>query len=529
MSNSKSRTQKENKELFFQEINSFLEKTTEYVHLGINPGDYYSAIWTRDASYILKDQFLTGDTYNVFRALYFVWAHQIDEDDNQGIIYGRGSPELGFSIHHAERKEKKRFKGALPSTIYHNQGFSEVYGRSPDIDSTALMISTTAWILDVYLKAGLYSYYENLSEWASALDPPNPSFPPPESTKPLSSADYNKQQLFDLAEQEGRPSLSYGQISPPLKVISRPPELIEFVVPRMLDAVHHLASRDIDNDGLLEQGYNEDWMDTALRAGKIVYSQACWILALSNLSSLLFEIGENVLARSMAATAERAMDAVESNLWSQEHGAYIDHNVTWIGQKDSRKSGNDETSSGKDSEILTQDVSLYLVSITENTFNDVLGMRFKGNGDKTAAKKTDRKKLRQGKALLRIPRKSIQHRATSTLEAIKERIWMDNGWPMVTEKELRRTGPWILKRNQYHNQTFWPWITGIEMLARSRFGRYQECNELLLGLTGESRTQTLAYYEWVNPKTGKGDGAFPFRTGISTIRIALTDILLSNV
>jgi hypothetical protein len=67
------------------------------------------------------------------------------------------------------------------------------------------------------------------------------------------------------------------------------------------------------------------------------------------------------------------------------------------------------------------------------------------------------------------------------------------------------------------------------MLARSRFGRYQECNELLLGLTRESHSQTLAYYEWVNPKTGRGDGAFPFRTGISTIRIALTDILLSNV
>ncbi|MGH9990882.1 MAG: hypothetical protein ACREAS_10640, partial [Nitrososphaera sp.] len=151
----------------------FLEKTAEYVHLGINPGDYYKAIWTRDAAFILKDQFLTGDTYNVLRSLYFIWTHQIDLNDEK-VIYGRGSPELKFSSSTADRETKERFRGALPSTIYHRHGFSEVYARNPDIDSTALMISTTSWILDVYLRAGLYSYFENLQEWASissSLDP----------------------------------------------------------------------------------------------------------------------------------------------------------------------------------------------------------------------------------------------------------------------------------------------------------------------------------------------------------------------
>jgi hypothetical protein len=37
----------------------------------------------------------------------------------------------------------KEFEGALPTTIY-QAGFSEVYGQSPDIDSTALMLSTTS-------------------------------------------------------------------------------------------------------------------------------------------------------------------------------------------------------------------------------------------------------------------------------------------------------------------------------------------------------------------------------------------------
>ena len=71
-----------------------------------------------------------------------------------------------------------------------------------------------------------------------------------------------------------------------------PSKVAEFVIPRMLKAVEYLSGRDIDNDGLLEQNHNEDWMDTVLRAGKIVYSQACWILALTNLATLLSKLGE---------------------------------------------------------------------------------------------------------------------------------------------------------------------------------------------------------------------------------------------
>jgi hypothetical protein len=34
-----------------------------------------------------------------------------------------------------------------------------------------------------------------------------------------------------------------------------------------------------------------------------------------------------------------------------------------------------------------------------------------------------------------------------------------------------------------------------------------------------------AFYEWINPITDKGSGSYPFRTGITAIRIALADIL----
>ena len=46
----------------------------------------------------------------------------------------------------ANEGRQKEFQGALPTTIY-QVGFSELYGQNPDIDSTALMISTTSWIL----------------------------------------------------------------------------------------------------------------------------------------------------------------------------------------------------------------------------------------------------------------------------------------------------------------------------------------------------------------------------------------------
>jgi hypothetical protein len=506
--------QQEDLNPFFMEADKFLEKTAEYVHLGINPGDYYKAIWTRDAAYILKDQFLTGDTYNVLRSLYFIWTHQIGNNDEK-VIYGRGSPELGFKSSTADRETKERFRDALPSTIYHRQGFSEVYAQNPDIDSTALMISTTSWILDVYLKAGLYSYYENLSEWASISSPPNPSFPPHSAENPMSSADYyNKQES----------SFATTPYKPPLEIISRPTELIEFLVPRMLAAVGYLARRDIDNDGLLEQGYNEDWMDTALRAGKIVYSQASWIMAVSNLSSLLYEIDQKAMASKLMVMTERTVNAVEEKLWSEEDGTYID---LYNGADGTLSSYNKYNEGRK--KVLTQDTSLYLVSITENTFNDILSMRFRGDNNGGGDNLVASKKKNRSSSSLRVPKKFKEERASRTLEVLKNRVWMDSTWPLVTEKELEKTGPWVLNSNQYHNHTFWPWITGIEILARSRFHKYRECNELISALTRGSHPQTLAFYEWINPKTGRGHGAFPFRTGISTIRIALTEVMLSRL
>ena len=92
----------------------------------------------------------------------------------------------------------------------------------------------------------------------------------------------------------------------------------------MLYAVEYLARRDIDNDGLLEQDQNEDWMDTALRDGKVVYSQSSWILALKNLSILMFFLGRDSEAQRLKKLADDSILSIERILWSHNDACYID-------------------------------------------------------------------------------------------------------------------------------------------------------------------------------------------------------------
>ena len=131
---------------FASRADEFIRKTQEYVLQGLDPGGFYRAIWARDASYILKDWFLSGNVQGVLQQIYFMWSHQIEAKKEQKLVYGRGSPEMNFSSEVANEEKLKEFEGALPTTIY-QPGFSEVYGQNPDIDSTALMLSTTSWIL----------------------------------------------------------------------------------------------------------------------------------------------------------------------------------------------------------------------------------------------------------------------------------------------------------------------------------------------------------------------------------------------
>jgi glycogen debranching enzyme len=271
-----------------------------------------------------------------------------------------------------------------------------------------------------------------------------------------------------------------------------------------------LNRRDIDSDGLLEQNHNEDWMDTTLRAGKIVYSQACWLLALNDLSALLSKLGRNSEANRLNQLADKTIHAVEEKLWSEEAGCYMDIEESYH--------------TGSRDRMLTQDVSLYLVAITENTSKDSLRLHHHDYEDQDNKRSHIKEQKKQQDQELKSIHQKLYNRSTSTLDAIRSRIWKDE-LPLVTEDELSKTAPWVLKPYQYHNHTFWAWITGIEMLARSRFNRIEECDILLSKLASEDDPHIHTFYEWINPVTDEGGGAYPFRTGISTVRIAIADII----
>jgi hypothetical protein len=449
---------------FSQKANHFLESTEHFMHDRVSPGGYYKAIWCRDASYILKDWFLSGRFQDVMQELLYIWSHQI-RLEGEKIIYGRGSPKMNYSSQVASRRTRSQFEGALPTTIFY--GFSEVYGLNPDIDSTALMISTTSWILDACLKSGVVLLED----------------------RPFSFSHVSGQELKNKGSIIFKPSRT----------------VMDFVIPCMLQAIDYLKSRDIDDDGLLEQDHNEDWMDTTLRAGKIVYSQASWILALRNLSSLLLELGRNKDAGILLELAKRSIQGVEKHLWMEEEGTYID-----IQKSHDR---------GCSHRMLTQDISLYLIATTENTLEE----GEEGEGEEDVVSRQSKAKIPRFRNTdkQKINPKFAIH-ANCALEAIRDRLWKDN-WPRVTEKTV---DPRLLHPNWYHSHTFWPWSTGLEMLARSRFQRIEECNTLLSLLSSKDEEDKLnAFYEWIDPSTRTGKGAFPFNTGISALRIAIFDIL----
>ena len=145
---------------FVDKANRFVQKTQEHVLQGLNPGGIYQAIWCRDAAYILRDWFLSGNVGGVMQQIYQIWSHQI-EPNREKLVYGRGSPEMKFLSEVAKEDKQKEFKVALPTTIY-QAGFSEVYGQNPDIDSTALMTSTS-WVLARCLKNSQQSLSQALS------------------------------------------------------------------------------------------------------------------------------------------------------------------------------------------------------------------------------------------------------------------------------------------------------------------------------------------------------------------------------
>ena len=481
----------------------FIEFTQREVDRGINPGGHYKAVWARDAAFILKDQFLSGYHKIALEQILLIWSNQIHSKTTtttgreisssaslldfslkrKPLLYGRGSPEMNFNPIVADENTKTKFDGALPTTIYHerNLSFCEVYAQNPDIDSTALMISTTSYILSNFLD--LRDIYANKAIKFSF---------PISGNKNIDNEIKCKTQFLELSLND----------------------IIDLLIPSMLKAVQYLQSRDIDNDGLLEQKHNEDWMDTTLRIGKVVYSQACWILALKNFSILLKKFGNQTESQRLEKMANRTILSVEEKMWSAKDGCYVD-----LLDADLHL---DEKMHNR---LVTQDISLYLVALTEKDNNKDSDYEY--INDRSMNEYSTNSENYTNNINLDL----LHKHAVSTLNVFKKRIWKYN-LPLVTETEITKTGPWLLETNEYHNHTFWLWITGIEMLARTRFGKIDDCNFLLSNILSNSNVHSNMLHEWVHPLTLQGRGAYPFRTGISSMRITAMEFfshIASNI
>lgn len=431
-------------------IKNFLALTEKYTSQNTEPGDYYKAVWCRDAAYILKDQYMSGHHDAVVQQIKQIWKKQIGNDSDK-LIYGRGSPKTNFTPMNAGSDLCSNFNGALPTTIFEN--FSEVYALNPDIDSTALMIYISTWILTNMIK---------------------------------DSIDKSK------------------------RISTMTNDLIEYLVPFLFRGIDYLTSRDQDNDGLLEQDHNEDWMDTVLREGKVVYSQACWLMALTSFSNLLFVLNKENEAQKFLNMASRLVNSIERMMWSEKNSCYMDIKL-------------DKTAEDDPPGILYQDMVFYIFAMTELFPHIVPNMSKVSDLDMHAKAEKNESLIDGGRVM------EIKQRLLLALGSLKNRTWLGD-IPLVTDKPLLKTGPWILQSNEYHNYTHWPWITAVELLTRFRFGQTNECNILLSSLFNHGKQNSKSdhdniFYEWLNPTTKTGGGAYPFRTGISAYRLTSFEII----
>lgn len=98
------------REGFSKRLVNFIQKTEDHAIQATNPGGYYTGIWCRDSSYILKDWFQSGRIQSILNQILVIWSHQIDWANGDRIIFGRGSPDMNFKPTVADKKSGKKIQ-----------------------------------------------------------------------------------------------------------------------------------------------------------------------------------------------------------------------------------------------------------------------------------------------------------------------------------------------------------------------------------------------------------------------------------
>ena len=222
-------------------------------------------------------------------------------------------------------------------------------------------------------------------------------------------------------------------------------------------------------------------------------------IALNNFSILLSKTERQSDAERLSKLADNATWEVERGLWSEENNSYLDMQQARYDNTPYR--------------ILTEDISLYLVAITDNTYMNSL------NKIKNADS------YRKGENInLKVLGNQAHQRALGTLNSIKTRAWKEK-WPLITEGELKATGPWVLKPYEYHYHNSGHGLREWKCLLEVGLIGPKSADTLLSKLASQGHPHVHALYEWINPINDQENGVYPFRTGISSIRIAIADML----
>jgi glycogen debranching enzyme len=343
------------------------------------------------------------------------------------------------------------------------------------IDKRAFVASWLEWIWKHQLRPGIKTVYgRGAPERRYRLGIADDAYLNKFSGSLPSSIQYNYDEIYGKSPDIDSTSLMISAACKFLLVENMPQGLTEQLMPRIRGAVASLEKRDVDDDSLLEQGPNEDWMDNMQRTGKVVYSQATWAIALNDWQALLNRVKMNKEADEVLQKYQKVVKQVEAKLWHEGDLSYRDEQDD-SNQYEHLDGGHQPQPAVSNAIRLTQDVSLFLLL-------DGLD----------------------------------KQRVIGTLDAIKRQLWKELG--VACAIPLAITGPHKLGQYQYQNGGFWPWTTSIEILARLRAGQLSDSKYLL------EKSVLYSPFEWINPYT-KQSGSYPFKTGIASVRTAAREFL----
>lgn len=232
------------------------------------------------------------------------------------------------------------------------------------------------------------------------------------------------------------------------------PSSLNRLISKIDKTMNYLSGRAEPETMLIAQNPNEDWMDNAMRSGRVLYTQGVWAKALASYGNALQKVGKKNEADAAFNNLGKLINALnhllksEITRWASGHHVYQD--VAYVLQVE-----------GLDTKV-----------------------------------------------------------AIDTLRILRERTRRTLG-PAVVDPPLSETFPLKTDVATYQNGGFWPWATSEEILAKLRLGFIDEAIALFRACI------PFFAVEWIEPTTGKKQGRYPFRTGISAFLEASSALQLA--